>query len=132
MELEKENLEIAIAKEQIERPILSKEQIKYWIIKFRLTDLDSEEQKKKLIDVFVNAIYVYDDKMLITFNYKDGEKCLDFSDLQEGIKDNKTKNSDNITNTCNYQSSPLKGFGEPSAIRTRDNLIKSNCSRLLS
>lgn len=39
-----------------------------------------------LIDTFINAIYLYYDKMLITFNYKDGTKKIIFSDIQEVSK----------------------------------------------
>ena len=120
LESDKENLEIAITKERIERPVLSKEQIKYWICKFKLTDLSNEDQKQRLIDVFVNAMYVYDDKMLITFNYKDGDQCIDFAEIQRFMN-----NKENPDNQKNYQGSPLNKFGDPSAIRTRDTLIKS-------
>ena len=30
------------------------------------------EQRQALVDTFINAIYLYDDKVLITFNYKVG------------------------------------------------------------
>ncbi len=112
LEEEKANLELAIAKEQIERPKLTKEQIRYWICKFRLIDHNDESQKQKLIDVFVNSIYVYDDKMLITYNYKDGEKCIDYDVIQQYM--NKKENTDNL---ADYQCSPLKVIGEPSEIR---------------
>ena len=29
-----------------------------------------------LIDAFVNAIYLYDDKLVLTFNYKDGTRTI--------------------------------------------------------
>ena len=35
-----------------------------------------------LIDTFVNAIFLYDDKMLLTFNFKDGTKIITFSDVK--------------------------------------------------
>ena len=53
LEQEKENLSLAIAKERIERPVLSKEQIKHWICRFRQTNVDISEQRQKLIDVFL-------------------------------------------------------------------------------
>ena len=112
LEQEKADLELAIAKEKIERPTLSKEQIKYWICKFKMIDKDDDTQKQRLIDAFVNSIYVYDDKMLITYNYKDGEKCVDYDEIQKYI--NKKENSDNRND---YQSSPINVFGEPSEIR---------------
>lgn len=35
-----------------------------------------------LIDTFVNAIYLYDDKMVLTFNYKDVTKDITFDDIK--------------------------------------------------
>ena len=40
-----------------------------------------------LIDAFINAIFLYDDKMVITFNYKEGTKTITFAELQEAISD---------------------------------------------
>lgn len=113
LEQEKADLELAIAKEKIERPTLSKEQIKYWICKFKMIDKDDDIQKQRLIDAFVNSIYVYDDKMLITYNYKDGEKCVDYGEIQKYM--NKKENSDNRND---YQSSPIKCFGEAFCVKS--------------
>ena len=76
-------------------------------MQFRLIDRSDDSQKQKLIDVFVNSIYVYDDKMLITYNYKDGEKCVDYDVIQQYM--NKKENTDNH---ADYQCSPLKVIGE--------------------
>ena len=35
-----------------------------------------------LIDTFINAIFLYDDKMVITFNYKEGTDTITFDDLK--------------------------------------------------
>jgi len=34
-------------------------------------DITQLEQRQRLIDTFVNAVYLYDDKIVLTFNYKD-------------------------------------------------------------
>ena len=39
---------------------------------------------------FVNAIYLYDDKMIITFNYKDGTKTITLDDVKRTIKKDNT------------------------------------------
>ena len=44
--------------------------------------------KKRLIDGFVNSIYLFDDKFTITFNFKDGTKTIFFSEIEAA------KNSD--------------------------------------
>ncbi len=38
-----------------------------------------------LIDVFINAIFLYDDKMLITFNYKEGTQTITFDDVKNEV-----------------------------------------------
>ena len=120
LEEEKANLELAVTKEQIERPKLSQEQIRHWIEKFRLIDKNDLTQRQQLIDVFVNAVYVYDDKLLITYNYKDGDKCISYDEIQEYMNKKENSNSRN-----DYQSSPLSLCGTRSGVRTLDTLIKS-------
>jgi DNA invertase Pin-like site-specific DNA recombinase len=105
LEREKESLEIAIALEKIERPTLEKEQIRYWICKFRETDPADEAQKRKLVDVFVNGVHIYNDKMLILFNYKDGEKCVTFEDVEKALSERT-----NLDNHEDYRGSPLESF----------------------
>ena len=122
LEEEKSTLEISIAKENIERPILSREQIKHWICKFNMINLDNIDHKMQFIRCFVNSVHVYDDKMVITFNYKDNDKAVTFDEVNEML--NKKENSHN----CNsYESSPLSLLGDPLVTRTPDPLIKSDC-----
>ena len=40
-----------------------------------------------LIDAFINAILLYDDKMLITFNYKEGTKTITFDDVKNEVSE---------------------------------------------
>ena len=112
LEEEKGGLEISIAKEKIERPVVSKEVIKYWICKFSNVDLNDFESKKTFINVFVNSIYVYNDKVVVTFNYKDGDKAVTFEEVKEML--DKKENSDN---RADYQSSPLKTIGDPNRVK---------------
>lgn len=90
LEDEQERIEIEIAKEQIVRPIISREQIEVWIMNFAKTDLKNQEQKQRLIDIFINSVYVYDDKIVVLLNYKDGEKCISLDTLNEDIKNTNT------------------------------------------
>ena len=41
-----------------------------------------------LIDAFVNAIYLHDDKLVLTFNYKDGTRTITLNDMKEAVKAN--------------------------------------------
>lgn len=83
MESEKSEIETAIYTEQLERPELTKDHIVYFITKFRDININDTESRKRLIDSFVNVIYLYDDKIVITFNYKDGTKEIPFEELEK-------------------------------------------------
>ena len=37
--------------------------------------------RETLVNTFVNAIYLYDDKVLLTFNYKEGTKIISLDDV---------------------------------------------------
>mgnify|MGYP003416435097 CR=1 FL=1 len=41
------------------------------------------EHRRRLIDSFVNAIFLYDDRITFTFNYKDGSKTITFAELEK-------------------------------------------------
>ena len=43
------------------------------------------ESRKRLIDTFVNSIYLYDDKIVFAFNYKDGTKTVSLAELEEEL-----------------------------------------------
>ena len=70
--------------EKIKKPFLTKEQIRFGIEKFGKLDISTKEGKQRLIDGFINAIYVYDDKITFTFNYKDGTRTVMLSELSDG------------------------------------------------
>ena len=78
-------MEIKIANEKIAKPRISPEFVTFWLHKFRKLDVRQQSHRKMLIDAFVNAMYLYDDKLVITFNYKEGRKTITFEDLQDAI-----------------------------------------------
>ena len=96
LEKEKSQLDLAIIQEQIKKPFLTKEQIRFGIEKFKKLDISTKEGKQRLIDGFINAIYLYDDKITFTFNYKDGTKTVFLSELN-----------------CTPSGSDLKCLGAP-------------------
>lgn len=81
LEETKSKLEVNVLQEELHKPILTKEQIAFWICRFRKYDVTIPEQRERLIDTFVNAIYLYDDKIRFVFNYKDGSKTVTFDDI---------------------------------------------------
>lgn len=88
LESRQKELEIAILQEKIKKPFLTKEQIRFGIEKFKKLDISTQEGKQRLIDGFINSIYLYDDKLTITFNFKDGTQTVSLSEIEAA------KNSD--------------------------------------
>lgn len=82
LEQRKSEIEITILQEQIKKPFLTKEQIRFGIEKFKSLDYSTKEGKQCLIDGFINAIYIYDDKITFTFNYKDGTQTVSLAELE--------------------------------------------------
>lgn len=97
LEKEKSELDTTILQEQIKKPFLTKDQIRFGIEKFKKLDISTKDGKQRLIDGFINAIYLYDDKITFTFNYKDGTKTVFLSELN-----------------CTPSGSDLKCFTAPS------------------
>ena len=84
-ELEKRKTELntQIAKEELSKPTVTREQIICWLEHFRTFDTNNFEHRKRFIDTFVNKIFLYDDRMIITFNYDKGSQTVTFDDIEK-------------------------------------------------
>ncbi len=69
--------------EEMARPTITKENILCYFEQFRKLNTNKIEHRRRLIDSFVNAIFLYDDKMVITFNYREQTKTITFADLEK-------------------------------------------------
>ena len=85
LENRRDELENRLACEKLAKPRVSAEFMTFWLHRFRKLDVRQQNHRKMLIDAFINAIFLYDDKMAITFNYKEGTKTITFAELQEAI-----------------------------------------------
>ena len=83
LEKQKSELSVQIIKEEMTKPTLSREQIIFWFHRFRKLDTKKLDHRRRLIDSFVNAIFLYDDRITFTFNYKDGTKTINFTELEK-------------------------------------------------
>ena len=82
LEATKEQLKAGILQEEMQKPKLTREQILFWLHRFRTIDITNEEQRQRLIDSFVNSVYVFDDKIVVTFNYKDGMETITLNEIE--------------------------------------------------
>ncbi len=82
LEATKKELQVAIMSEELQRPEITKEHITFWITRFRDIDPNDLEGRKRLIDGFINSIYLFDDKIVFVFNFKDGTKEVSLRELE--------------------------------------------------
>ena len=50
---------------------IKKDDVAKWLRSMRRGDLMDDEYRKKIVEIFVNAVYLYDDRVAIFFNVKD-------------------------------------------------------------
>ena len=75
LDVQKTDLEIDIAKLRVAARVqLTEEQIKVWLKQFCKGDLDDMEFRERIIDVFINSVYLYDDKTVIYYNIEGGKQ----------------------------------------------------------
>ena len=87
LEEQRKELQARIAEERLAKPKMKEEFVRFWLLRFRKLDMTQPEQRQALVDTFINAIYLYDDKVLITFNYEDAQKqmLVKMSRIYDGI-----------------------------------------------
>lgn len=82
LEARKAEIEVQIAKEEIAKPKLTRDQVCCYLHHFRTFDTNNFEHRRRFIDTFINRIFLYDDKIVITFNYQNGTKTVTFAELE--------------------------------------------------
>ena len=113
LEAAKEEIEIRIANEKLIKPKVSAEFVTFWLHRFRKLDVRQQSHRKMLIDTFVNAIYLYDDKLIITFNYKEGSQTVTFGDIKTALsQENIGSDLDCLTAPNQYNPNQIFPVGD--------------------
>ena len=50
--------------------------MRFWFEKFRKSDMRDMEHQRQIIDTFVNSVYVFDDRIVLNFNFTDDSKTI--------------------------------------------------------
>ena len=69
LEKQKEERSLSMTTAELQKPKLTREYMEHWFSQFRYGDPNDREFQKRLIDTFVNAIFVYDDKLVLTYQH---------------------------------------------------------------
>lgn len=76
LEAQKSDINVSIAKEEIKSRVLTKEQILFWLHKMKDSDILNEDNRERIVDTFINSIYVYDDKVVINYNCREDSETI--------------------------------------------------------
>ena len=99
LEASRDELEDKIAVEKLAKPRIAEKQLRFFLEKFRRMDVANQTQRKMLIDTFVNAIFLYDDKVVLTYNFHEGAETISFEELQK-VTETDTFDSDLVSSAA--------------------------------
>ena len=99
LEAQRESLKTNILQVQMERRKFTKEEIVVWISKYKYGNINDLDYQKEIIDTFLNSVYVYDDKIVLTYNYKDGSQTLTLQEIESAL-------SSHLTSLCPPKRKP--------------------------
>ena len=84
LEEQKRQLQEEIKLSKVDNSLkLTRDHILYFLLRLRELDPNDPASRQKLFDAFVNAIYVYDDKIVLTFNYSGDGRQITLKDIDE-------------------------------------------------
>lgn len=85
LEARKEEILANIQTAELQKPKLTSEQMTAWFEQFRHGDPANRDFQKRLIDTFVNAVYVFDDKLVLTYNYQHGTQTISLEEIESEL-----------------------------------------------
>ncbi len=86
LEGKKKSVEDEILRESLAKPMLSETEVRFWFEDLKSLDMTVLEHRKRLIDTFVNSIYLFDDHLLLNCNYPNTTQTIQLTDLKESFK----------------------------------------------
>ena len=107
LEQQREALETSILQEQIEKPPITREQILFWFDQFRHGDPADIVFQEKVIDCFVNSIYLFDDRIVVNFNYQEGSCPVSLEEVLSSFLDGNGAPKKNRNECCGFFVAPF-------------------------
>lgn len=109
LEDRKGELTVRIMQEEMAKPAVSRDVFVTWLGHFRSYDVTDREQRQRLVDHFVNVIYLYDDHLDLFLNFRDDAVSIEF-DGEIGKAKERNKSSDLSGVTPPKQKTPKGVF----------------------
>lgn len=62
---------------------VTKDMIEFFLLSLRSQNYADRDCQRRLINVFINSIYVYDDYLILNYNYSNDSRLIRFSEMNE-------------------------------------------------
>ena len=86
LDCQKSELKSALAATKLKTDLgIKKEHILYFLHKFSEYDYEDVDCQKRLIKTFINSVFVYDDKVVISFNYSGDGRTITVNEIDAGL-----------------------------------------------
>ena len=86
LEEQKKDLRVALAAAKLKEDLgLKKEHIVFFLHQFAGMDYSDTDCQKRLIKTFLNSVFVYDDKVVLTFNYSGDDRTITLHEIDGGL-----------------------------------------------
>ena len=87
LEEQKGEIKIALAEARLKENLgLNKKRILHFLHQFTNMDYTDIECQKRLIKIFLNSVFVYDDKVVLTFNYSGDNRTITLKEIDAGLQ----------------------------------------------
>ena len=105
LEEQKADMEADLSRLRVAQEIqLTEAEVRVWLKKFCTGDPMDEEFRKRIIDVFINSVYLYDDRLVVFYNMRGG-KQVSYIDL--------INSADLPADDSSSESSPVDAYAPP-------------------
>lgn len=86
LETQRQELKDALASARLDADIpITRDMILFFLLRFRELDPEDPESRRRLVETFVNSIYLFDDKITMTFNYSGDTRRVTLQDIESGL-----------------------------------------------
>lgn len=86
LEEQKKDLRLALAAAKLKEDLgLKKEHIVFFLHQFAGMDYSDVDCQKRLVKTFLNSVFVYDDKVVLTFNYSGDDRTITLHEIDGGL-----------------------------------------------
>ena len=110
---QKEDLEIDLARLRVANEIrITEKEVLAWLHQFTIGDPTDIDFRRRIIDVFINSVYCYDDKTVIFYNIRGG-KQVSYIDVVNATEEARETGDGLESSSVNRSAPPEQSKLEP-------------------